>query len=151
MYAWSHCSAFEGYGDDTFFEGFSSRIKIGPWVAPFLSMAVLSLRGRRIVWNNWKALRSPDVSVENNRWRFKIEGSEYNLVGNIAAPTNKFIALNYYDPTAALSYCLNSKIAGGTLELQDPRGRTVEVLKSAETFALEVLVKDRNHGVAPGV
>ena len=151
LYAWSHCSAFEGHGDDTFFEGFSSRIKVGPWVSPFLSMAVLSLRGRRMVWNNWKALRSPKVTVENNRWKFEIEGNEHTLVGSIQAPNHKFIALNYYNPTGALSYCLNSKISEGTLELRDARGKTLEVLKAQETFALEVLVKDKNHGVAPGV
>jgi hypothetical protein len=151
LYAWSHCSAFEGHGDDTFFEGFSSRIKIGPWVSPFLSMAVLSLRGRRYMWNDWKALRSPNVLVENNRWKFEIRGAEHSLVGTIQAPTNRFIALNYYNPSGALSYCLNSKIAGGDIELRDARGNTIETLRAKETFALEVLVKNKNHGVAPGV
>lgn len=151
LYAWSHCSAFDGHGDDTFFEGFSSRVKIGPVVTPYLSMGFLSVRGKRYIFNDWTALRSPHITVEDNKWAFTIRGKEYSLRGSIEAPKNKFIALKYYNPNGSLSYCLNSKIAGGVVELLDASGKTLERLTSSQTIALEVLVKHDKHGVRIGV
>jgi hypothetical protein len=151
LYAWSHCSAFDGHGDDTWFEGFSSRVKIGPLVTPYLSMAFLSVRGRRYLFNDLKALRSKDIQVEDNAWRFTIEGGEFSLRGRISAPKEKFIALKYYNPNGALSYCLNSKIAGGELELLGSGGQVIERLTASQTIALEVLVKHAHHGVKIGV
>ena len=151
LYAWSHCSAFDAHGDDTFFEGFSSRVKIGPVVTPHLSMAVLQLRGKRYVFNDWKAIRSPDIRVQDNQWDFHLLGAQHSLRGSISAPKNQFIALKYYNPDGKLSYCLNSKVAGGFVELLDSRGVIVERLTSRQTIALEVLVKHEKHGVRIGV
>lgn len=149
-YAWSHCSAFEGEGDDTFFEGFSSRVKIGPWVTPFLSMAVLSWRGHRWIWNGWKALRSPNIRVENNRWHFEIRGGTHVLRGEVAALTERFMGLHYYNPDGQVLYCLNSKIADAKIQLIEGDSVLAE-LRSSGTTALEVLVRDPNHGVRMGV
>jgi hypothetical protein len=151
LYAWSHCSAFDGMGDDTFFEGFSSRVKIGPLVTPYLSMAALQLRGTRYVFNDLKAIRSPEVRVQDNQWDFHLLGATHSLRGSISAPKNQFMALKYYNPNGALSYCLNSKVAGGFVELLDGRGTLIERLVARQTIALEVLVKHDKHGVRVGV
>ncbi len=151
LYAWAHCSAFEGHGDDTFFEGYSSRIKVGGMVTPYLSNAFLSVRGKRYLLNTPGSFISKDILVENNHWKFTVVGKTHSIRGDIHAPTEKFIALKYYNPDGSLSYCLNSKIADAVIELLDASGKVIERLESKRTTALEVLVKDANHGVRPGV
>ena len=150
LYAWAHCSDFEGYGDDTYFEGFSGKIKVGPWVSPFMNMAVLQLRGKRYVWNGLKAIRSEKIRVETNRWQFEIEGKENRLVGSILAPKDHFIGLHYYNPKGEVSYCLNSKVSAGEIQLLTPDGKVIESLRTKQSFALEVLVKDPSHGIRMG-
>ena len=44
-YAWAHCCAFEGR-PESWFEGFSAKIRLGPVTTPFLTMLSLVHEGR---------------------------------------------------------------------------------------------------------
>jgi hypothetical protein len=147
LYSWTHCSAFKDHGDDTWFEGFSSRLKIGPFVTPHLSMAVLSLRGRRYMWNGAQALFRSKIESATDRWSFQIPGDEFSIRGTVQAPKDRFLGLHYYNPNGDVRYCLNSKMADGEIELLDRNNILLATLKAERTFAFEVLVHDPKHGV----
>ncbi len=147
LYSWGHCSAFEDHGDDTWFEGFSSRLKIGPWVTPYLSMGFLSLRGERYAFNSVGSLLRSEVESGTTWWNFTIPGRDHSLRGRVQAPKERFLGLHYYNPDGAVRYCLNSKMADGQIELLDRSGAVLATLVSKGTFALENLVHDPSHGV----
>lgn len=149
-YAWAHCSAFDGFGDDTFFEGFSTRLKLGGWVSPVLSVAHLSLDGHRYAFNRLRSMVSRPVSIGLQRWQFRLAGAGHTLAGEFDAPRDDFICLHYGNPDGSTAYCLNSKLASGELRLLDHRDRVIARLTTARQAALEVLTRSPDHGVRFG-
>lgn len=149
-YAWGHCALFDGMGPDTFFEGFSSRLKLGPWVTPPLSVAHLSLEGQRHAFDRWRSMRSRLVSLTNRRWQFRLENDTHALEGVLEAPLDDFICLHYRNPDDSLAHCLNSKLASGELTLRDRHERPIKRLVTYRGAALEVLTRDPSHGVRFG-
>ena len=147
FYGWVQGSVFDD-GADAWFEGFSGKVKIGPVVTPFLSMAFLKLDGRLYRFDRAASWFTKSVELTNNRWTFQIPGPEHVLRGEVGAPTERFCGLHYYDPTGKLSYCLNSKVSDARIELVDKAsGETIRTLTSTAGFALEVLTKQPGHGV----
>lgn len=153
-YAWAHCAAFDGMGTDTFFEGFSAQLKIGNWLAPVMSVAHLSLNGRRYAFNRIKSMFSRPISISHNRWQFRLEGDTqgdaYAINGIFDAPREDFICLHYGNPDGSTAFCLNSKLASGELRLIDRFERVLTRLTTRRTAALEVLTRDADHGVRFG-
>lgn len=149
-YAWAHCNAFDRHEEDTWFEGFSSRLKLGPLTSPWLSVGHLCLDGRRFAFNRLRRLSRGRVDVGLQHWRFRLENDEYALEGVFAAPVHDFICLHYRNPDDALAYCLNSKLANAELTLLDRHNRMLARLTSRRNAALEVLSRDPQHGVVFG-
>lgn len=146
-YAWAHCNAFENE-DGAYFEGFSSKVKIGPIMTPFISSAFLFYKDELIKFNDFKSLFSKRISVEYNAWTFSIENAKFRITGNISAPKELFCGLHYYDPTGALSFCLNSKVSNAEIKLYEKSSAALlREFISKNTTALEVLTKDTAHGV----
>lgn len=149
-YAWGHCNAFDGHGPDTWFEGASSRLRIGPWTTPYLSLAHLQIEGQRYAFHRLRHIMSKSVTTSTTRWQFQLESDEHVLLGELHAPPQRFICLHYFNPNGALGYCLNTKLADAELELRDQRNRPIAKLRSTATAALEVLVRNPHHGITPG-
>lgn len=149
-YAWAHCSAFEGMGTDTFFEGFSAQLKIGNWLTPITSVAHLSLDGRRYAFNRLQSMFSRPISISHNRWQFRLENREHAITGVFDAPRHDFICLHYGNPDGSTAFCLNSKLASGELRLIDRHERVVTRLTTHRAAALEVLTRHADHGVRFG-
>lgn len=146
-YCWVQGSIFDG-GEDGYFEAFSGKVRIGPVITPFVSLAFLHLDGRLYRFDHWRRWLSGKVDLTTNRWSLEIGSDEHLLRAEVSAPVERFAGLNYYDPTGKLSYCLNSKIADAKIELIDRASRWVlKKLSSTGGFAIEVLTKESDHGV----
>lgn len=155
-YAWAHCNAFrDERGDpvpDTFFEGVSSKVKLlGPLATPFLTLLYLRHRGRiydltgiRNWWN-----RSVAVGLDPYRWSFRAVAAAdgTSLRGELEAGRDDMVGLYYRNPDGAVSHCLNSKIARCRIELVSARGEPIETLETADKAALEITVREPDHGV----
>jgi hypothetical protein len=147
FYAWAQGTVFDDESEG-YFEGFSGKVKIGPLITPFLSMAFLKLDGKLQRFDGAGSWLAGKISLVTDRWTFDIPGKTHRLRGEIGAPKERFAGLRYYDPTGKLSYCLNSKVADARIELVDrASGKVVRELRSTAGFALEVLTKDEGHGV----
>lgn len=145
-YAWAHCNAFEGM-DGVYFEGFSSKVKIGPLLTPFLSSAFLFYEGKLLRFDTPGGMLSKKISVDFNRWTFEVANKTHILKGEVGAPKEFFCGLHYYDPSGHVSYCLNSKVSNAVVQLLDRGGSLIQQFVSKNTTALEVLTKDKNHGI----
>jgi tocopherol cyclase-like protein len=143
-YAWAHCSAFEKE-PESWFEGFSAKIRLGPVATPFLTMAALHHEGRLWTPLSMGSFLAP-VEVEHTRWRFRTPGRGFVLSGEVTASVDRMAGLVYENPTGGPSQCLNSKLSRCVVRLERPGLPTVE-LRSEHGAALEVLVRETTHPI----
>lgn len=148
-YAWAHCNVFEdpeGQPVDAVFEGFSAKVKLGPVVTPFLTIAMLSFRGRLLAFNRPLEWLRATTEVTYTGWTFSVRRGEHRLHGRLWTPAEQMVGLTYYNPTGDYTHCLNSKIASAELVLS--RGEeTLARLFSPRKAALEVTVREPDHPV----
>jgi hypothetical protein len=148
-YAWAHVNAFRD-APGTVFEGFSAKVRLGPVATPYLSLLFLRHRGRDFDFRGIRQWLSRDVSVGRYFWAFAAESEDARLAGRIEAPAEDFAGLTYEDPDGARAACLNSKIARARLELFEragPRFEPIATLEADRSAALELLVRERDHGI----
>lgn len=146
LYAWGHCSLWDSGEDDTFFEGFTGKLKLGPLWTPPVTRLFLRYRGKNYPMLSLKGTISPGCRIETNRWTFDVEAKEYRLKGYMQSSKDDMVGLYYHNPKGPLTHCLNSKIARCELTLTE-RGRKIVELASSHASALEVATHDTDHGV----
>lgn len=144
-YAWAHCNQWEGE-DDLVFEGVTARVKVGPVLAPPLTVLCVRHRGVRYDFNAPLALLRARGTFDTRRWTFSATSALATFTGELWADTRDFVGLSYENPDGAITYCLNSKIARGRIRLS-VRGRP-DVEAMTQAAALEIGTKDSDHGIA---
>lgn len=150
-YAWGHCNLFEGNPKDTFFEGFSGRVKMGGILIPPVTRVFLRLEGKDYPLLSTKGTFWPPATIRYDHWEFQAEGGGYQLRGRLEADKQDMVGLHYKNPTGPLTHCLNSKLARCELSLYRLDGKARELvhrLVSPHGAALEVAVPEgESHGV----
>jgi hypothetical protein len=153
-YHWAQCSMLSPAGedpcDDTFFEGWSGRIGLGPFLSPWLTGAIVRLRGEDLPFNRLTGVFNRTADPRLFQWSFTAEQNGRRLSWEVSAPREDFVGLRYFDPAGVENHCLNSKIADCRLRLWRREGRTwvPEVdLSGASSCAYEILTPP-GHGVA---
>lgn len=147
-YAWGQVAGFDE--DPTaFLECSTARIKLGPVWTPWLSPAVLHLRGETLRWNGlWTAARADGhYDVRRREWTIATAGSAGQLAVHLIAEPTDFVALRYGNPSGGTKICLNTKIA--RCEVTLVRGGETLRLTSARA-AFEIL-EDHVDDVVPEV
>ena len=147
LYAWGHCNQWDGE-DDLVLEGFTGRVKIGPVLAPPLTIVCVRHRGISYDFNGPLVLVRARGEIGRHRWSFSAKNALGAVSGELWAETDDFVGLAYENPNGEQTYCLNSKIARGRIRLSI-RGRrgNVDVEAMTRAAALEIGTKDANHGV----
>lgn len=157
-YAWVHCNAWDegsdgpsgpgglaGPNGPAWLEAITGRIKLGPVLTPWLSLAALHIDGETHRFDGARALTSRAVDVSWYRLRLGLVKGARSLRIDVEAPRQDMAGLHYENPDGSMTHCLNSKLATGTVTLSLP-GRPDRVLRS-DRLALELGTKDRGHGV----
>lgn len=144
LYAWAHCNQWDG-DDDLVLEGVTARVKVGPVLAPPLTVICVRHRGVRYDFNAPLALVRARGTIDPRRWRFSAKSSLATVSGELWADTRDFVGLRYENPDGAITDCLNSKIARGRIRLSVHGRPDVEAMTQAA--ALEIGTKDHGHGV----
>ncbi len=155
-YQWAQCSMFRptAGGDlleDTFFEGFSARVAMGPLLTPWLTGAVVRVRGEDLAFNHLLGLFNPSARPGRFAWSLESRRGRRRLRWTVAAAPEDFVGLRYFDPGGRENQCLNSKIADCRLELwkREGRGWVPEAdLTGSQSCAYEVLNLAPPHGVS---
>jgi len=150
-YAWGHCNEFDGNPKDTFFEGFSGRIRVGGLLLPPVTRVFLRHEGKVYPLLSAKSTFWPPATIQHDAWEFEAEGGGYKLRGKMKADKQDMVGLYYKNPTGPNTDCLNSKLAMCHLELFKTgakRHERVVELHSPHGAALEVAVHEgERHGV----
>lgn len=147
-YAWGHCNLFEGE-PGTVFEGVSSRLQLGPFTTPILSLFCLRWRGQNLRFNRLQDAARHTAHVEGLCWSFQAEGPVWQLSGECEAARDQTVGLFYENPDHAMTFCLNSKLACARLQLRrrSASGWETEAVLHSRAMALEIATRDSCHGV----
>lgn len=146
-YAWVHANAFEEL-DHAVFEGFSARLKIGPWVTPSISGGFLLLPdGTRHAFNDLVGMVRTEAAVEDAAYTFTYLNRTHRLEGEVRTTPERMAGLYYRNPDGAVHHCLNSKISDLTLRLTDRSGREELHLTCPGAAALETFTVRSDHPV----
>jgi hypothetical protein len=146
-YAFGQVAGFDD-APDSFLEVITAQTKIGPIKTPFLTLLVLRHDGQE------HALTSPNQAYKASgtfgyfSWDFKSENDKVRIAGQITAPAEAFVGLNYYNPPGGIKHCLNTKIGSCELTVTDKSTGSSQVLRTSHRALFEILTDDRGHGIA---
>lgn len=147
-YAWVHSNALcETPGgaplDGAWLELLTGRVRLGPTVLPFMTVAGIALEGVIHRLAGPRALLASKVSLDARSLRFCAQHGRDRLVGELTA--EHFAGLRYQDPDGDTLACLNSKLARGRFTFEHAGRRRVLHTHQA---ALEIGTRTHDHGVA---
>jgi len=144
LYAWLHCNVWED-ADVLVVEGITARVKLGPVLAPPITLVIAEHAGARQLFTLPGSLWRARGRIAPRAWEFTAANATARIRAHFSADTDDFVGLHYENPDRAMTYCLNSKIARGSLRLE-VAGRTL--VAHTRAAALEIGTRDPNHGVA---
>lgn len=145
-YAWVHCNAFAGH-PETRFEAVSASLKLGPVTTPWLTLMVLHHEGATYDFRPMRQWVNRSVRTGLYSWQVHGKCVEGIVEARFWAEARDMIGLTYESPNNAVGYCLNSKIARAQITITFADGRAPVTLESNCKAALELMVRDPNHGV----
>jgi hypothetical protein len=144
LYAWLHCNVWED-ADDLVVEGITARVKLGPVLAPPITLLIAEHAGARHLFTLPGSLWRARGRVAPRAWEFSAANATARIHGTFGAETADFVGLHYENPDRAMTYCLNSKIAHGSLQFEVV-GRA-PLVAHTRAAALEIGTRDPDHGV----
>lgn len=144
LYAWVHCNAWQD-ADDLTFEAVSARVRMGPMLSPMGTAVFIRWKGRSWDLNARELFGKNRGSISMRRWEVSAAGKGIEVSAELAAETDDFVGLHYPNPSGAMTYCLNTKLARARLELRLPGAQPI--VATSRAGALEIGTRDREHGV----
>lgn len=143
-YAWGQCT-FDG-PEPVMVEGFTGRIKVGPWVTPRMSALVVR-RGADTyrfdqLFDPWRQ----EANIGPRTWSVRLRGRDGEARLEMDATARPLVCLGYPNPDGRISYCFNSKLAGVVLDVRPTRGEPF-VCRSEHGGALEFLRNEPEPGL----
>jgi hypothetical protein len=145
LYGWLHCNVWED-ADDLVVEGITARVKLGPLLAPPITLVIAEQAGARHHFTLPGSLWRARGRIAPRAWEFSAANATARISGTFGAETPDFVGLHYENPDGAMTYCLNSKIAHGSVRLEST-GRA-PLVAHTRAAALEIGTRDPSHGVA---
>ena len=146
-YAWGQCLfPAEAGTPAAWVEGFTGRVKVGPVATPRLSALVVQ-RGDE----TWRFDRTFDpwtqkAEVEERRWTVELKNDRARAILEMDAMGRPLACLGYKDPTGAMGYCINTKLARTKVTVE-PAGAAAFTLESAHGGALEFMRREPVRGL----
>ena len=145
-WVWLEGSGFEG-STDSWFDAGAARVKLGPWVTPWIPAGMLVLDGVRHRLGGLGRVRSARVEESPTACHFVLPGDGVVVHGHVSAPAKDFVGWVYADPKGPEHHTVNCSIAD--LELTVEReGATIERLSLAGGAAYELGMREAEHGMS---
>jgi len=146
LYAWGQVAGFDTH-PDSFLEVATARLRLGPFWTPPITPLVLRHQQKEYALTGLIQAIKAQGQFGYFIWDFRSKTADVEIEGQISAPGHAFVGLNYYNPPGGEKQCLNSKIAGCTLQLKNRASGTIQILETKHRAAFEVLTNDQTHGI----
>lgn len=136
-YATGQVVGFEG-AEDVFLEASSTRLRVGPLLAPPLSALVLREGERETRLHRLSTSVRASARFGPFAWELSSREGDVHVRARFEAPREAFVALRYLDPTGGCRICLGSRIAACTLEVERA-GEPARTYRTAHRAALDLV------------
>jgi len=146
LYAWGQVAGFDSH-PESFLEVATARLRLGPLWTPPITLLVLRHNHKEYALTELLQGIRAYGKFQYFIWEFKSKTKDIEIQGEITAPSQAFIGLNYYNPPGGNKYCLNTKIAECRLQFKDKTTGKTDTLATKHRAAFEILTSDQNHGI----
>ena len=119
---------------------------LGSVLSPPLALVIAAHAGERHAFTLPGSLCRARGRIAPRSLAIRAANATARIECSFSADTEDFVGLHYENPDGAMTYCLNSKIAHGSLRLE-LAGRA-PLVAHTRAAALEIGTRDPNHGVA---
>ena len=151
-YVWAHCNTLrdeKNSGIPAVFEGFSGKIKVGPFITPHLTglflkpdaefAAQYGISCFDLLAVNRYLNKTVSVDESNMTWDWTADYNPIRIAGKFKADRGNTAGLKYFDPDGKLHYCYNSKKAECSISLIHRKSNIVLREYHSSSCALEFL------------
>jgi hypothetical protein len=132
---------------DNFLEVATAKLRLGPLWTPPITLLVLRHQQKEYALTELAQGIRAHGKFHYFIWEFKSKNKDVEIAGQISAPSQAFIGLNYSNPPGGNKHCLNSKIAAYELYFKDKVTGKSEILETKHRAAFEILTNDPNHNI----
>ena len=146
LYAWGQVAGFDSH-PESFLEVATARLRLGPLWTPPITLLVLRHNHKEYALTELLQGIRAYGKFQYFIWEFKSKTKDVEIEGEITAPSQAFIGLNYYNPPGGNKYCINTKIAECRLQFKDKTTGKTDTLATKHRAAFEILTSDQNHGI----
>jgi hypothetical protein len=109
QWIWLHGLGFSERGTDTWLDVAVGRVRLGPWVTPWVANGALSLDGERIPLGGLG--RRIEVTASPDHCEVRIAGPKLTVTVSADAPAEAFALWDYANPDGSLHQVLNCSVA----------------------------------------
>jgi hypothetical protein len=136
-YAWAQVAGFDTR-EDAFLECASAKVRLGPFMSPWMTLAVLRLGGEELIFNSPTRWPFGHARVDNSVWSCRTTNGRESLSMRVWADNDQFVDLKYRNPPGGTKLCRNTKVAACELELAR-QGAPLVKLSTEHRAAFELL------------
>jgi len=118
-WAWAHTSEFDDE-EGAVFEAVSSRLKIGRFLSPPMTIIFLKLRGKEYLLNSPISWLLNSSSISGFEWRFSGRSKKTTIWGVCRADPSLCVGLGYVSTDSRVVPCVNSNLADLEIVVSSP-------------------------------
>jgi hypothetical protein len=137
-----------GFADapGTYFDAGAARIKLGPWMTPWVPSGMLVLEGEPHRLGGFGQIRSASVDATPGACSFTLPGKDIVVRGRVSAPKKDFVGWVYADPKGPEHHTINCSVSDLELTVEQP-GRSPRQLTLPAGAAYEFGMRETDHGI----
>jgi hypothetical protein len=135
-----------GGADRSYFDVAAGKIRLGPWITPWVANGLLVLDGERHRLGGLDRVRSTEIDDGPTSCAFTLNGKDVAVHGRVHSDPKHFVAWVYADPDGGEHNTLNCSIADLELSVERP-GRAPQSLHVRGGGAYEIGMRDTDHGI----
>jgi hypothetical protein len=144
-WVWLEGTGFAG-SPETYFDAGAARIKLGPWITPWVPAGMLMLEGKAHRLGGFGQVRDAAIEESAGECSFVLPGKDIVVRGKVSAPKKDFVGWVYADPKGPEHHTINCSVADLELTVERP---TLPPLRLALPGggAYELGMREADHGI----
>jgi|SRR6478609_11186973 len=144
-WVWLEGTGFAG-SPDTYFDAGAARIKLGPWITPWIPSGMLMLEGKAHRLGGFGTIRSASIRESTTACEFTLPGKGILVRGKVSAPQKDFVGWIYADPKGPEHNTINCSVSDLELTIERP-GNPAKHLSLSAGAAYELGMRETTHSV----
>ncbi len=144
-WVWLEGSDFPG-AEETYFDAGAARLKIGPWITPWICAGVMMLEGQAHRLGGLRLIPKTSIEAGAGTCSFVLPGEGILVRGEIAAAKKDFVGWIYADPKGSEHTTINCSISDLQLSIERPGARSRQLSLGAAA-AYELGTRESEHGI----